>query len=251
MTKTPPIPETLPYGEGIYHRRIRLSSGAGFVSGELEDDFHHFRVRLTHDGEKLVRVEGEALRYPWSTCRGATMPLQGLRGLRLVARVTAPAREHDPHAHCTHLFDLASLAFTHAAAGRDTRLYEIQVPDRIEDRTHPTLRCDGVEILSWTIKGRRITDPPPFAGRSLAKGFVSWADAELDPDTAEAAIVLRRACAISIGRVFPLDKIENSNDLASHTLGACYTFSPGVIEEGKRMLGSTFEFTHTPERLLS
>ncbi len=208
-------------------------------------------MRLAHDGEKVVQVEGEALRYPWTTCPGATTPLQGLRGLRLAASVTAPAREHDPRAHCTHLFDLASLAFAHAAAGRDTRLYEIQIPDRIEDRTRPTLRRDGVEILSWTIKGSRITDPPPFAGRSLAKDFVRWADAEFELDTAEAAIVLRRACAISIGRVFPLDKIPNSNDLASHTLGACYTFSPGVIEEGKRMYGTTFEFTHTPDRLLS
>ncbi len=251
MSETRPTPETLPYGEGIYHRRIRLSSGAGFVTGELEDDFHHFRVRLAHDGEKLVQAEGEALRYPWTTCSDATMPLQGLRGLRLAARVTAPSREHDPRAHCTHLFDLASLAFTHAAADRDTRLYEIQIPDRIENRTCPTLRRDGVEILSWTIKGRRIIDPPPFAGRSLVKDFVRWADAELDPDLAEAAIVLRRACSISLGRLFPLDKIPNANDLASRTLGACYTFSPGVIEEGKRMLGTTFEFTHTPERLLS
>ena len=80
---------------------------------------------------------------------------------------------------------------------------------------------------------------------------MKWADSELDPETAEAAIVLRRACAISLGRAFPLDHIPNASDLASRTLGACYSFSPGVIEEGKRMVGSTLEFTHTPERLLS
>ncbi len=251
MAETRSTPETLPYGEGIYHRRIRLSSDSGLVTGELEDDFHHFRVHLRHDGEKVVEVLGEALRYPWTTCPGATTPLQALRGLRLASRVTAPAREHDPRAHCTHLFDLASLAFTHAAAGRDTRLYEIRIPDRIENRTRPTLRRDGSEILAWTIEGRRITDPPPFAGRSLAKGFVSWADMELDPETAEAAIVLRRACGISLGRSFQLDTIPNANDLAPRTLGACYTFTPGVIEQGKRMLGSTLEFTDTPERLLS
>ncbi len=174
-----------------------------------------------------------------------------MRGLRLSSRYIAPTREHDPRAHCTHIFDLASLAITHAASGRRTRLYEIRIPDRIENRTRVTLVRDGTEILSWAIEGRRITDPPPYAGRSLAKGFVKWADSELDPETAEAAIVLRRACAISLGRAFPLDHIPNASDLASRTLGACYSFSPGVIEEGKRMVGSTLEFTHTPERLLS
>jgi len=242
---------TIPYGEGVYQRKIRLTSSAGLVNGELEDDFHHFRVRLHHAGEKVVEMEGEALRYPWTTCPGATAPLQALRGLRLSSRVSAPAHEHDPRAHCTHLFDLASLAFTHAASGRSTRLYEIRIPDRVEKRTRVTLARDGTQILSWAVEGRRITDPPPFAGRSLTKGFVDWADSEFDPETAEAAIVLRRACSISFGRAFPLDHIPNASDLASRTLGACYTFSPAVIGEGKRMLGSTLEFTHTPERLLS
>jgi len=239
------------YGDGVYHRNIRITSNAETVLAELEDDFHHFRLRLRHDGEKVVEVEGEAFRFPWTTCSDATGPLRALRGLRLSQRCTSPAREHDPRSHCTHLFDLAGLALTHAASGRKTRLYEIHIPDRVDKRTRATILRDGVEILAWALAGRKILGPPPFDGRSLTKGFVEWADAEFEPEMAEAAIILRRACAISLGRAFPLDHIPNASDMAERTLGACYSFSPAVIEIGKRVVGSTLDFTDTPERLLS
>ncbi len=74
MTETRTRPEKIPYGQGIYHRRIRATSSPGLVNAELEDDFHHFRVRLQHDGEKIVEIEGDAVRYPWTTCPGATTP---------------------------------------------------------------------------------------------------------------------------------------------------------------------------------
>ena len=244
--------KTLPYGEGVYRRRIRLTASPGAVKAELEDDFHHFAATLHHDGKHATRVVGEAIRYPWTTCPGATLRLEALAGLPLSTRLTDPLTAHNSREHCTHLFDLACLALAHAAAGRERRQYDIESPDRTaEGRTTLRLLRDGSELLFWQIEGRQILGPAPFVARSLGRGFPQWAEANLDADLAEAAIVLRRASSISMGRSFPLDRIPNANDMRHRTLGACYSFSPEVIELGKRVVGSTWEFTGAPDRLLA
>ena len=243
--------ESLEYGKGIYRRRIRLVASPGAVRARLEDDFHHFGVTLHHDGERVSAVDGQATRYPWTTCAEAVVPLQDMAGLVLSVRVMDPARSLDPRRQCTHLFDLACLAFAHAGARRDRRQYDVEIPDRRQQRTTMRLRRDGEPVLAWEVEEGQIVSPAPFAGRSLAKGFPDWAEATLDPELAEAAIVLRRASAISIGRAFPLDRIPRARELASRTLGACYSFSPGIIERGERMYGTSREFSHTPDRLLS
>ena len=75
--------KTLPYGEGVYRRRIRLTASPGAVKAELEDDFHHFATTLHHDGKYATQVVGEAIRYPWTTCPAATLRLEALAGLPL------------------------------------------------------------------------------------------------------------------------------------------------------------------------
>src|SRR3546814_7802131 len=44
------------------HRIIRLHAIDGEVRGALEDDFHHFRVLIRHDGARVTNVEATALR---------------------------------------------------------------------------------------------------------------------------------------------------------------------------------------------
>ena len=39
------------YGSGMFRRRIRLTSGDGWVFGELEDSSHAFRVKIAFDSE--------------------------------------------------------------------------------------------------------------------------------------------------------------------------------------------------------
>ena len=223
---------------GAYRRRIRLervSRGAGgdVIEGGLEDDFHHFRVRLTHDGNAVTGVEGEAVRYPWSSCASAGEPIQEL------VTGTAEARQN-----CTHLFDLAQLAIAHAEAGRDHRQYDVIVPDRDDTmRSEPVLRRDGEVVLRWDVESRHIVGPDPFTGVSLRGGFVDWAREHLDADTAEAAIVLRRACMISMGRLMDLDVHDRADELGDIMLGTCHTFQPGVIETSVRMKGTTRDFS--------
>ena len=243
--------KTLAYGEGIYRRRIRLTGSGGVARAELEDDFHHFAVTLTYKDGVITHAVGEAIRYPWTTCPGAIDPLRRLEGHPLSRSIGAPGRALNAREQCTHLFDLASLAITHAAAGRESRQYDIEIPDRVEGKTTVRLARDRQLVLTWDLDGMTILGPPPFDSQRLGRGFVQWAEAELDTELAEAAVVLRRACSISLGRSFPLDDIPRASDLADRTLGACFTFSPEVINQGTRVFGSTDEFSDSPERLLA
>lgn len=223
-----------------YGRAISLESSRNVVHGELLDDFHDFAVDLTHDGERATQVTGVARRFPWSTCPGAVSELASLTGLPL----TTLTREANARAHCTHLFDLAALAASHAAAQRATRRYDITVADRVDGRTRANLARDGVPLLEWSLHWLEIDAPASFAGVSLRGGFLAWAGANLDPETAEAAAVLRRACDISMGRMFDLDLLDDASSLIPRMKGTCFTFQPGRMEHALRMKGSAID--HSP-----
>lgn len=241
-----------PYGEGIYRRRIRLRARGNVVVGDLEDDFQCFRVTLEHDGRRVTDVVGEARRTPWSTCPGATSVLSALRGMPL----SRDCRAVDDHANrrsgCTHLFDLAGLAVAHATASRERRQYDIEVPDRVDGRTRPRLHCDGELLLQWQLDGQQIAGPKRFEGRTLrGSAFYEWVREELDGELIEAAITLRRATIIAIGRATSLDRIAEAKVLLRSIEGSCHTFTAGIAESAARVVGSTLEFTDAPERLLA
>jgi hypothetical protein len=241
--------------EGAYHRRIRLTAQPGIVLGELEDDFHHFRVRVAHDGIRVRSVEGEGVRFPWTTCPLAVAALAPLAGMTLSLRSTAVGDVVPARSNCTHMFDLAGLAVAHAARGGDVRQYDAVIPDRDGTRTRAALYRDGSRLLSWDVDLRMILGPEPFSGRLLRgrgrEGFLAWAERELDADTAEAAIVLRRACDISHGRSQDLDAIDRAAELADVMSGSCFTFQPETWPVSLRVKGSIRDFTGREDELLS
>jgi len=245
-------PGRLPYGEGIYRRRILLVADEGRVVGDMEDDFHRFGIEIEHDGERVSAVRGAAYRYPWTECGHAFAPLQAFRGAPLSARLAAVARGANPRENCTHLFDLAVLAVAHAAARRARRQYDIGVPDRVDGVTRATLERDGERLLAWDLDGSEIRNPPPYAGRDLrGADFPRWAEAELDPDAAEAAFVLRRGVVIANGRLGNFDAARDASVLLSWAKNSCHSFTPGIAEKALRVPGTTREFTRHPERLLA
>src|SRR5262245_33354774 len=259
-TRTPRDPEArarrgeprLPYGEGIYRRVFLLEAEEGRVVANMEDDFHRFRVTLAHDGARVASVRAEAFRFPWSECPGATSVLRGLEGMALSTRPRAASRHADPRANCTHLFDLASLAVAHAAARRERRRYDLEIPDRRDGRTRARLARDGEPLLDWELAGTEVVSPPPYAGRTLRGGsFLLWAERALDPDAAEAAIALRRACFISIGRARDLDAAHDAGAYLAWAPGSCHTMTAGVAERALRMQGASLEFTDRRELLLA
>jgi len=232
----------------LYTRRvIRMSSWDTATGGEVravvEDDYHHFRVGLTHDRQRVTGTYSEALRRPYDLCLQAGERLDELVGVQLSPDPTFALRQIDARHQCTHQFDIATLALAAAARGIRTRRYEAAVPDAEEGRTVASLARDGVPVLQWALQGQVIAGPDPYVGRNLGKGFTAWVASSLAPDEAEAALVLRRAVFISGGRNIPQAVIE-----ALPARGACWVHQPERYYTRQRM-SRRQDFTERPQAL--
>jgi hypothetical protein len=238
-----------------YRRRIRLVRlDPTTVWGGLEDDFHHFEVTLTHDDTVVTGIAMQARRWPWATCPDAGQNLSELVGMELSARCTAVAAVSDPHWQCTHQFDLAGLCVAHAVRDVERREYEVAL-DVEGDAIRPRLWRDGAPALEWTLGGsapsRFMVDPaPPFDAAPWRGGFIRWADTTLPVDDAEAAIVLRRACDIGMGRGMDLEAVAVADELAGIMSGVCYSMQPSVMPVAFRNRGSIRDFGAHRDALL-
>jgi hypothetical protein len=246
-----PTPPDVDRAADAYRRRTALHVPAdGVVVCDLEDDFHHFVVTVRHDGTSLVDVDCTSLRWPWSTCPGAAASLRALAGMPLSDRFTAAAAWADPKQSCTHQFDAACHAITHAASGRETRQYDLEVPRRGDDgRTRVRCWVDSELRLAWQLNWDGIVEPvPPFDAAPWRGGFMRWADATLAPDDAECAIALRRASDIGMGRAMDLDGVPRADLLPASMTGVCHTMQPHVVGNATRHVGSIRDFSAEPER---
>ena len=236
-----------------YRRRISVETvEPGVVVSRLEDDFHVFVVTLRHDGSNVVDATCVAERWPWTTCPSAAESLHALAGMPLSRRFTAAGQWTDPKQNCTHQFDAACHAITHAASDRTRRQYDIEVPKRDFETgvTRMRLWVDGELRDTWSLTWDGIVDPPPaLAGAPWRGGFMRWADANLPEEDAECAIVLRRACDIGMGRGMDLDGIPVASLLPNSMSGICYTMRPGTVEVALRNVGSIRDFSTHPELL--
>lgn len=239
-----------------YRRRIRITTvEPGVVVSELEDDFHFFAVTLRHDGEKVLSADNVSNRWPWSTCPDAAIPLRKLAGMPLAPRFTTAGQWTDPKQNCTHQFDTACYAITHAFHGRTARVYDVEIPRREmtgDGVAHVRCWVDGTLRLEWDVTWNGIADPEPqFATAPWRGGFMRWADERLAPDDAECAITLRRACDIGMGRGMDLDSVPVANQLPGTMAGICHTMQPGVVEVAFRHVGSIRDFAKSPDALLT
>ena len=232
----------------VFRRRVEImatrTNDAGEVRAALEDDFHHFRVWVRHRAGVVSAIGGEALRYPFSLCPQACDQLQQLLGMELDRVAHSVTRQTDASHQCTHLLDLAGLAI--AAAARDTRQrrYDIEVAQRIDDRTRAVLLRDHDELLSWAVNGTRLEGPPPYTGINLREGMARWALSTLTEEMAEAALLLRRCTLISMGRAYNLDE-----QVHAMNTGLCYSQQSERAEQALRMKGSTLDFSDKPLQL--
>ncbi len=253
-----PLVDPARYGSGSYRRRFRfVARSSTLVVGEMEDDFHHFGVRLHHDGVRVRRAEGVSLRTPWVTCVDGSRLIARIEGMELSPSATAAGAVTAARAQCTHVFDLAGLCVAHAwrsahGVGRSVRQYDCDIPDRDAAGRH-TCRVwrDGEPVLAWHLDGYTIIGPEPFAGVSLAGGFLRFCEERLDLDTAEAAVALRRAVYISGGRLQQLDVYRVASDVAGASLGTCHTYTPGIAQVAVRRKGTQHDFTDHADVLLT
>lgn len=254
---TPSIPEHIAnprYGSGLYRRRIRLTRRDGHVDAALEDDCHGFRLRLEHDGCRVTAVTGEALRVPLNTCAGAFKPLQGLVGVALDAPVASIIASVPPRGNCTHLFDLSLLALAHASQVKPVRVYDVEVVDQAQEGkpARAEVFLNGESIHCWQLARMAIVEPESYAGRPVMRGFAAWANEAFAGLELEAAMVLSRGVFVACSRLFDMSEIGGQPAL-NHTnmLGACYSYSEGVVEHAIRNHDTVRDFSDTPEALLT
>jgi hypothetical protein len=238
---------------GSYRRRIRLVNvEPGLVDSGLEDDFHYFRVRVRHDGDVVTAIESDAYRWPWTTCPPAGEELQLLVGMPLSPRALAVGDVANPRLQCTHQFDLSGLAIAHASRAANSRQYDVEVPYGAQSGGAHEVRVWRNEelALAWTLNGHSCVAPEPFASAPWRGGFLKWADRTLDPETAEAAIVLRRACDIAIGRGANLEAYRTAGELAIAGSGICFTFQEQTARVARRQVGTIRDFDGRTDELL-
>lgn len=229
------------FGQGALRRRVRLVAAPGVVQAGVEDAYHSFRMALRHDGTRITALEPRFLRVPLTTCPGAEAPLQRLVGMALDTPWAKLATDEDPRSHCTHLFDLASLAMAHARRGGE-RSYEVTVPDEHPGPVWTTLHRDGVEVLRWQTWKARILAPDGVAGRPLLRGFSRWANAELEGDTLEAALVLHKGYFVSRARPWNVES-GAGKPVAHHVMmrGACHSYSEPQMSVAVRNHGNVID----------
>jgi hypothetical protein len=229
---------------GRLRRLIDVATSApNQVTAWVEDDFHHFGLTLTHQDGAVVDIAGTAARSPWSTCPGAVPALRQLIGKPLVSRTSDVGTLIDMRQHCTHLFDLAGLALSHAANGRLPARYEAIVPDPepAGDATRHgiVLSLNGQIVMQWSLRHGVIVAPAQHAGQALDRGFRAWTET-LPAEEADHAFILRRAVMVAGGRMFDLDRFARAEETGMPSV--CHTYQPGVAALGLRNHGTTRDF---------
>jgi hypothetical protein len=243
------------FPHGRYRRRILLvARDARTVLGGLEDDQHYFTVQVQHDGAQVIAITAESVRAPWTTCPAAGAQHEALVGTTLSDRCVAIAGRTRSDQHCTHQLDVATLAVAHAArvaAGGDARRqYDAVVPFGLLDgeRRTVTLARDGDALLAWEMEGSRIVAPVPYS--QAIGGFARWADTTFDADTAEAAIVLKRACSIGMSRGMDLDSYPTLADMPG-LRPLCWSMQPERAPVAFRNRGLIRDYDEHPEGMLA
>jgi hypothetical protein len=224
-----------------YRRRLRVTPSNGCVLAELEDDYHCMAVTVHHDGEAATAVAPVMHRAPWSLCPGAVAVLeQTFCGTALRDFAT----RGDKRANCTHLHDLAVLAAAHAFDAAPT-VFDILVSDPIADRCEAELRRNGVAVLDWSVVKGRIIAPAPMAGLDL-DNMRNWIESQ-DPDTREAARLLRWGTMVAHGRTLPEGWAAGTGNMASRS--RCFTFQPHKAGAA-RHVGAVRDFSRGTARPL-
>ena len=216
-----------------FRRRFVVDPALGLVRCDLEDDYHHMRVVVHHDGDVATDVGADMIRVPWTTCPGAAAVLAStFAGVRL----DAFAARGEKVANCTHLFDIAVLAAAHA---HDTALlvYDILVADPVEGVWRAELRRDGITVLAWDVSGFVLSQPVHLAGMRLDK-MRTWIDS-LDPPAQEHARLLRWGTILAHGRG---RQFADASERQRLPLGQCFTFQPKNAPNAMYIDGSVRDF---------
>ncbi len=239
------------YGTGRMRRRILLRKQGNKVIAELEDNKHAFRIRLFHDGKAITAMEGEAVRHPLNVCPGSIDLLQQLIGTPLSDNPHALGAVAKPRNFCTHLFDLASLALTHAARDEQQRQYDVIVEDERNGVLNVHALINDIEFMHWAVENQTIQNEGPCQGISIEQGFPRWVMANLKGDERETALVMIRTIFVANSRRIDISNIEGTNLVNTFMPeGICYARQEPQMHEAYHLVGTTKEYSDSPEQLL-
>jgi hypothetical protein len=248
------------FGKGRERRLIDLRrEDARRVIGWLEDDFHHFGLTVTHDGQRITAVSATAERFPYDTCAGATLPLTAIVGAPLFERCSDVGSWINMRLQCTHLFDLAGLVIAHAWSGREHRRYEGTVEDREVEhenererrrfgRGSARLLMDGREVLFWELDNQTITGPGSWVGQSLGAGFRERTEG-MGTLAAEHATVLRRITLIANGR--SKARFGRTPEIDRDRPALCHSFQPAQLAVARKKPGSLRDWQDSADGMLA
>ena len=230
--------------QGRFVRHIAVAVGPAETRAVLEDDFHHFRTTVRTADGRVTGVDGEALRFPWTTCGQAGGALTALVGLQVAASAPAVLAQVDPGLQCTHLLELVALAIAVAGRGRAGAARPLD-GHRCGFRRPPPGRRGtrrrggaGLDATEWRDRGTGA-----LWGRPLGRGFSAWAVQTLAPAEAEAAVLLRRAVHISSGRSVDLDAMERP----FRVVLVLHPLQPRIFD-ARRVKGSARDFSEADIR---
>jgi len=215
------------YGQGVYRRQIRMRASTGEVRADLFDDYHDMACILRHDETVVTAIEADIRRAPFSTCPGAIGAVGELVGIPLRMPHRQLYGEGRPQRNCTHIFDLAAFAITHAVSGKAARILDFVVPDLVDPGAWVEAWIDGKAVHRWKIAhNEAIVAPAEYAGRSMFGGFARWAEGQFDGTVLELALHLQKVVLVARGRRYLItQESENSIRDEPERIGACYSFS--------------------------
>lgn len=246
-------PKTPNYGEGLYIRGITFTQVSDTViHAEVEDCNHAFKVSLSHDGENVTGITGEAIRTPFDTCSGAIKPLQLLIGTKLNTSLKELYAQFNTKAQCTHWIDLAFLAINFWQTGEPQTHYRISVPDEQDNGTSVTIEKDQAIICATKIKQWQVQQPQKYLGKPMLSGFSKWVSTIEDDEVFKLWQMMQKAYFVASARQYDLNKLAGE-PAASHKdmmLGACYTYSEPVIDHAKRSHNAVRDFTNDQSQVL-
>lgn len=232
----------------IYRRSTRVDAYDNTVTAEMEDDFHHFRVSLSHDGHSITSIVGDSVRFPWSTCgRESENKIRELKGLGLDALYKQLSAE-ERYSHCTHLFDLVQLAINHAVKAPSTRLFQVAItltPSLGVFKAE--LKRDSSDLFLWDIENGTITNPAPYSGLTIS-GLAPWVRAHQSPEMIEAVLILQRAIHVSLGKIFDWSSASKASEM--NLPPTCHAFQPINASRGLRVSDNIRDFSASFDSML-
>lgn len=233
------------YGQGITRRRVHLHDADGVVTASLFDNYHDMKIRLHHDGERVLSFDGGMNRYPKTTCPGALAQLSVLTGALLVEGGEGLRRRADRSQHCTHLLDLAMLGLSMLSRGEQERLFEIAVTDRdAQGRQSIEVTVDGTPHLALILQNEVVQEPREWQGCALFGGFRRWASERFDGLDLDAWTLVQMTVLIAQARPYITDGPEQlPTSVGQHRRGACFTFSEPQLSVGRDIVGTVLNLT--------